>query len=61
MRLFDYTAHINEDGKPVLVLTIEVPLSIDLFEVPDELRHAIDALIKKGTVEKEEGPGGERK
>jgi hypothetical protein len=52
MRLFDYTAHINEDGKPVLVLTIEVPLSIDLFDVPDELRHAIDKLIKKGTVEK---------
>ena len=52
MRLFDYTAHNNEDGKPVLVLTIEVPLAIDLFDVPDELRHAIDALIKKGPVGK---------
>lgn len=45
MRLFDYTAHINEDGLPVLVMTIEVPLSVNMLTVPDELRHAIEDLI----------------
>lgn len=45
MRLFDYTAHINEQGEPVMVLTIEVPLSINMLAIPDELRLAIEDLI----------------
>jgi hypothetical protein len=28
MRLVDYTAHVDENGLPVLVMTIEVPVEI---------------------------------
>ena len=52
MRLFDYTSHINEDGFPVLVLTIEVPLSVDIFSVPDEVRLFLDSLVKNKLAEK---------
>jgi len=52
MRLFDYTAHINENGHPVLVLTIEV--SINMFTIPDELRLAIEDLIGSAMKKAEE-------
>lgn len=46
MRLFDYTAHLNEKGLPVLVMTIEIPLELGILEVPDEVRYFIETLIK---------------
>ena len=52
MRLFDYTAHLNEKGLPVLVMTIEVPLELGMLEIPDEVRYLFDALIKNKLAEK---------
>ena len=52
MRLFDYTAHLNEKGLPVLVMTIEVPLELGILEIPDDVRYFIEALIKNKLAEK---------
>lgn len=46
MRLVDYTAHVDENGLPVLVMTIEVPVEIDVLGVPDEVRHVLNNLLR---------------
>lgn len=51
MRLFDYTANLNEKGLPVLVMTIEVPLELGILEIPDEVRYFIEGMIKKKLAE----------
>lgn len=51
MRLFDYTAHLNEKGLPVLVVTIEIPLELGILAVPDEVRYFIENLIKEKAAE----------
>ncbi len=52
MRLIGYTAHINEDGLPVLVMTIEVPVEVDVLGVPDEVRYVLNNLIRSKLSEK---------
>jgi hypothetical protein len=52
MRLIGYTAHVDENGLPVLVMTIEVPVGIDVLAVPDEVRYVLNNLIRSKLPEK---------
>lgn len=52
MRLIGYSAHVDENGIPVLVMTIEVPVEIDVFAVPDEVRYVLNNLIRSKLPEK---------
>ena len=51
MRLFDYPAHLNEKGLPVLVMTREIPLELGILEIPDEVRYFIEGMIKAKVAE----------
>lgn len=45
MKLIEWEVSKNQDEKPVLLLTLEVPLVVDEYATPDDLRWAIHDLI----------------
>lgn len=51
MRIIDCAVQYNEHGAPVELITLEIPLGYDLYDVPDELRHFLHALRLKKTAD----------
>lgn len=57
MRVLDKTVHMNEDFKPVLLITLELPLSLNKMPNGDfmaEFYEALDAYKDQQTAEKKD-------
>jgi len=54
MKIIDYGTHMNENLEPVMVLTVEIPLMLDLY-MPDELRIKLDEFFQQERERKKDG------
>ena len=46
MKILDYGIHMNEKLEPVMVFTLEVPLMIDWYHVPKEMKIKLEEFCR---------------
>lgn len=47
MKILDYGVHMNERLEPVMVFTLEVPMTFDFSYISDELRFELEKFLRQ--------------
>jgi hypothetical protein len=47
MKILDYGIHMNEKLEPVMVFTIEVPMTFDFTYISDEVRFELERFLRE--------------
>ena len=47
MKILDYGIHMNEKLEPVMVFTLEIPMTFDFNHISDEVRFELERFLRE--------------